>query len=133
MIFPLSVNHDADDLIKDSFSGRIFDYYRHTTCPSMVARNHVRNPYIYSVLPMAHSNRLIMHLVLALGGLQAGHAWGSPEATHFAIQNYMTAIKEFKTALTSWVSGVQGNFLCLLLATTLLSQYEVSSSDPTRG
>lgn len=120
-------SQEAKVLITDDLSLSILDYYVNVTCPRLTAWNLDKNPYIFSVLPAAHGDNLIMHAVLALGGVHRGYALACASTSQLARWHYVQVVGKLKTGLTAWVTGSKEDLLRLFLASTLLAQYEVRS------
>lgn len=116
------------ELSDSPYASVLLEHFVARTSHMLVARDALRNPYLYSVLPMAYSTPLIMHAVLAISGIHMLHGKPSAEVERATYAHYGKAVQELKTRLASWSSESRRETLRLFHTSTLLCTYEVRST-----
>lgn len=98
-------------------------YFERTSESLVVLKPDTANPFIYTVLPWAFNDDLIMNTVLALGGSFGSALDGATEEQ--SLMYYGRAIRQLKPALTIWSGSSLRETLRLLLVTLFLCFSEV--------
>lgn len=115
----------SNGFLNSPCNSMLLEHYVRRTGPLLVGRDVSRNPFLYEVLPIAQSNQLVMHAVLAISGVHMQHANFSRHISEATYAHYGTALKQLKISLTDWVTGSREETLSLFLVTTLMCMYEV--------
>lgn len=106
---------------------KLFQHFFESTAVMLATRPQPRNPFIHCLLPMAISDKSIMHTVLAISGshLASSHKDDSvyPLAKHY----YSLAIHAARQRIVQFLHGRCGNPLVLVTLLLSLCQFEVAS------
>jgi len=135
---PKSIHRQHGDLIqlpsftpptgyitKDPNSYLLFEHYQAVTARFLPVTMWIQNPFVSYVLPLAHSNDLIMQAVLALSGVHLCFSSSSTEVKTATWTHYALALRNIKNDLSKKLNGDDVDILHLLLATLLLCLVEV--------
>lgn len=112
-------------------SGRLFEHYLTETAVMIFAGVLSPNPFITCVLPLALTNSLLMHAVLAVSGSHL--SFRLPESTSLQLatrKHYVQVLRGVQALISAGTSSVDDGILPLVIA--LLCEYEVSC-DSTLG
>jgi hypothetical protein len=114
-----------DEILQSPCASILLEHFISKTSHILVGRDALRNPWLYSILPMAYSNPLVMHAVLAISGVHMMHRKPDVTVKQATYAHYGHAVQQFTGQLATWVGGSQKETLHLFLAAVLLIMYEV--------
>lgn len=127
-----SIGGGLEDSSEMPCASLLLEHFLAKTSRLLVGRDALRNPYLFSVLPMAYSNPLVMHALLAISGIHRLHIQPSVEIEGATYAHYGKAVEELKTRLAAWTTESPRETLHLFHASTLLCTYEVRSTNVLR-
>lgn len=115
-------------------SGQLFDGYLSNTATQLGVLPDKTNHFIYCILPLAFSDKLVMNCVLALAGAHIGCFDAVDEEAALATsKHYSSALHDLQLALCSEQKAKERNPLQLLLITSLLCKVEVGIPFPLQN
>ncbi|KAH7169460.1 fungal-specific transcription factor domain-containing protein [Fusarium sp. MPI-SDFR-AT-0072] len=118
-----------------SVSSTLFEHYLTQTAALLVPLPMSHNPFIRLILPVAFSDDLVMHSILALSGSHLGHQQvNSVEIQHATWRHYLVVIRSLRSEIQDHaaVSDNPDKTLRLLMVLIILCHLEVISGD-TKG
>ncbi|KAL9567445.1 hypothetical protein ACKAV7_008395 [Fusarium commune] len=118
-----------------SVSSTLFEHYLTQTAALLVPLPMSHNPFIRLILPVAFSDHLVMHGILALSGSHLGHQQvNSVEIQHATWRHYSVVIRSLRSEIQDHaaVSDNPDKTLRLLMVLIILCHLEVISGD-TKG
>jgi hypothetical protein len=124
---PLTARAPPEEVLQSPCASILLEHFVAKTSHILVGRDALRNPWLYSILPMAYSNPLVMHAVLAISGVHMMHCKPHGDLEQATYAHYGYAITQLKGRLATWRGGSQQETLHLFLAAVLLITYEVRS------
>lgn len=110
--------------LKGSDDNLLLKNYVYSTALEVSAASENNNPFLDIVLPLAYSDNMILHCVLAISG--ACLLFNFPTLVHDHRMHYGIALRSVKQSLVHWSSKEKDDILILLTASILLCLYEVS-------
>lgn len=105
----------------------IYEHFIHVTVHRLPVATFVRNPFVTHMIPLAQSEGLIMHCMLALSGAHLCCKGTTASISTAAWSTLALALRSVKHLITRKVQGDEVDTTCLLLSIMLLCQAEVST------
>lgn len=121
----------SDKHLDYPFCSILLDHYIGKTADLLAGRDATSNPFLWEVLPIAHSNEFVMHALLAVSGVHMESADLQTSVSKATYTYYGEVLKQLKLSLTKWVAGSRSDTLVLFLVATLMCMFEVRQYDYT--
>lgn len=110
-----------------SFTSRIlFEHYTNETAHRLSTVHGNDNPFITYVLPIAHSDSIVMDVVLAVSGAHISSSTSDLELKSASFEHYGIVLRQIKHILTQVNYGKVWRPEHLLLTALMLCHFEVS-------
>jgi hypothetical protein len=113
-------------ILKRPHASTLFQHYITVTARHLPVAMWMEDTFIAHILPLAHSDDLVLQGVLALSGAHLSFKSTDGDIKQATWTHYALALRGVKHALTRTMSGGDVDMLHLLLTTLLLCQVEVS-------
>jgi hypothetical protein len=129
---------DALNIFDSSNLGRpasrvLFEHYVHETADRLAINRGTGNPFVSCVIPVAHSDSMVMDSVLALSGAHLCSTTQGDDVVSTSSTHYILAVRQLKHELTHVASGEPPDLVRLLLTILLLSITEVRTPSNQRS
>ncbi|PHH89832.1 hypothetical protein CDD83_5158 [Cordyceps sp. RAO-2017] len=109
-----------------------YEHYLGELAVLLQARTSARNPFVTCVLPLAQTDDLLMHAVLAVSGTHLAHKLQDAAHTELATRrHYLRAIRGLHDEIANGRVQEKRGMQSLLMALGFLCQYEVLSIAPS--
>jgi Fungal specific transcription factor domain len=116
----------GNPILKRPHASTLFQHYITVTARHLPVAMWMEDTFIAHILPLAHSDDLVLQGVLALSGAHLSFKSTDGDIKQATWTHYALALRGVKHALTRTMSGGDVDMLHLLLTTLLLCQVEVS-------
>ncbi|KAL2071010.1 hypothetical protein VTL71DRAFT_14036 [Oculimacula yallundae] len=119
------ISRSSESLLKDSASQRFLHFFIQQTSSSLVLKQIPQNVFVRYLLPFAETDDLVMHSVLAVGGIHLSHYLSDDHEIETKTWfHYGKAIERLKFSLSRWHAADSDESLRLLITTVLLQDFE---------
>jgi hypothetical protein len=122
-----------EEFLEAPCASLLLEHFVAKTSHTLVGRDALRNPFLYSVLPVMYSNPLVMHAVLAISGIHMKHYARRVDVERATYAHYGMAVAQLKARLVTWVGSSDEETTFLFHATILLCIYEVRTRSLIAG
>ncbi|CAM1504158.1 Fc.00g017490.m01.CDS01 [Cosmosporella sp. VM-42] len=130
-LIPRSVDPETllgSTLLREPRSKRLLHHYLHRTNKVMAGCHGDRNPYVTELIPMAMSDELVLHVLLACSGIHYAGLAGTP-VDEVTWMHYGQAIQAQKFGLTQLARGKDDGVVALVVTAVLLCIIETFRVD----
>jgi hypothetical protein len=124
LLDPISWKGGASSLTKES--SLFLRHYASETGDVLAVQRLHKNPFLTHILPLASSDDLLMHSVLAIGGIHlAARLPSSVEVGRSALTHYVAMVEGVRTEMSQLKNDEHTSIVRLLLILIMLCHYQV--------